>query len=222
MKSPSQVAEHFPLQPDSSPHRRGKGSTHACSLVRLLRTLVVLPCRSCAVLAAATVLAPAPTPRPPQAGRAQRQQKVLRAASIALRQIGDPYRYGADGPGSFDCSGLMQYSFRRAGIKIPRTSSAQARRAHRIPKSKLRRGDLMFFSDGGGVYHAAMFLEAQQGHVRDGALARAAASACASTARGPTVVRGHDALTLELARRARSHDTLGDGRSAVRRPTIRP
>ena len=82
---------------------------------------------------------------------------------MALQQIGDPYRYGAAGPGAFDCSGLMQYSFRRAGIKIPRTSSAQARRAHRIPKRKLRRGDLMFFTDGGGVYHAAMFLQVEEG-----------------------------------------------------------
>ena len=56
----------------------------------------------------------------------------------------------------------MQYSFRKAGIKIPRTSSAQARRAHRIPKRKLRRGDLMFFTNGGGVYHAAMFLKRDQ------------------------------------------------------------
>ena len=53
----------------------------------------------------------------------------------------------------------MKYSYRKAGIRLPRTAAAQARRAHRIAKSKLRRGDLMFFTDGGGVYHAAMFLK---------------------------------------------------------------
>jgi cell wall-associated NlpC family hydrolase len=57
----------------------------------------------------------------------------------------------------------MKFAYRKAGLKLPRTSSAQARRAHRIPKRKLRRGDLMFFRDGGGVYHAAMFLKWQRG-----------------------------------------------------------
>lgn len=58
----------------------------------------------------------------------------------------------------------LPYSFGRAGIRIPRSSSAQARRAHHIPRNKLRRGDLMFFTDGGGgVYHAAMFLRWSKG-----------------------------------------------------------
>jgi len=87
------------------------------------------------------------------------KKRVNRAANVAVQQIGDRYRYGAAGPRAFDCSGLMKFSYRKAGIKIPRTSSAQARRAHRIPKRKLRRGDLMFFRNGGGVYHAAMFLK---------------------------------------------------------------
>jgi cell wall-associated NlpC family hydrolase len=59
----------------------------------------------------------------------------------------------------------MQFSYRKAGIKLPRTAAAQARRAHRIPKRKLRRGDLIFFSNGGHVYHAAMFLKRTKGRV---------------------------------------------------------
>ena len=103
-------------------------------VVRLLRTLVVLPLMAFAILAAATALAP-PTDASAAttsatAPSASRQQKVLRATSVALRQIGDPYRYGAEGPRSFDCSGLVTYSYQKAGIKLPRTSSAQARRAH--------------------------------------------------------------------------------------------
>ncbi len=131
-------------------------------LLGRLRTLVVPPLLALAMVATASVLAPAEasaTAKP----SASRQQKVMRAASVALRQIGDPYRYGAAGPRAFDCSGLMKYSFRKAGIKLPRTASAQSKRAHRIPKGKLRRGDLMFFTDGGGVYHAAMFLKWQHG-----------------------------------------------------------
>ncbi len=130
------------------------------SLLRT-RNLVLLPLLTLAVLAAVTALGPVA-----DASAASRAQRTSRAASIALQQVGDPYRYGASGPRSFDCSGLMQYSFRKAGIRIPRTSSAQARRAHRIAKSKLRRGDLMFFTNGGGVYHAAMFLRWKNGRAQ--------------------------------------------------------
>jgi cell wall-associated NlpC family hydrolase len=116
------------------------------------RNLILLPLLTLVVLLGLTALGPADAD-------AASKHRVSRAAKVALQQIGDPYRYGAAGPRAFDCSGLMQYSFRRAGIKIPRTSSAQARRAHRISKRKLRRGDLMFFKNGGGVYHAAMFVK---------------------------------------------------------------
>jgi cell wall-associated NlpC family hydrolase len=135
-------------------------------LLARLRALVMVPLLALALLAGASVLAPTKASANASTtahARAVRQHKVLRAASIALQQIGDPYRYGAAGPRAFDCSGLMKYSFGRAGIKLPRTAAAQSRRAHRIPKSKLRRGDLMFFTDGGGVYHAAMFLRWNHG-----------------------------------------------------------
>jgi cell wall-associated NlpC family hydrolase len=142
----------------------------AVPALKPLRALLVVPLLALAVLATASVLAPAThaTAAAAATGAAKpaaaRQQKVLRAASVALQQIGDPYRYGAAGPRAFDCSGLMKYSYAKAGIKLPRTASAQSRRAHRIPKRKLRRGDLMFFTDGGGVYHAAMFLKWSKGH----------------------------------------------------------
>jgi cell wall-associated NlpC family hydrolase len=130
---------------------------------RPLRTLLLAPLLAFAVLAAMSALAPVDEASAASSPAASRQQKVLRAASVALHQIGDPYRYGAAGPGSFDCSGLMKYSYARAGIKLPRTAAAQSHRAHRIAKRNLRRGDLMFFTDGGGVYHAAMFLKWSRG-----------------------------------------------------------
>lgn len=84
--------------------------------------------------------------------------KVHRAVRIAVAQKGDPYAYGASGPGRFDCSGLTYYSFRRAGFThIPRTSSAQAHWSRHIKRSNMRRGDLMFFYDSGGVYHVGVF-----------------------------------------------------------------
>lgn len=99
--------------------------------------------------------------------RAVVAHKVRHGMRIALHQKGDPYRYGAAGPRRFDCSGLTYYSFRHAGfVHMPRTSSAQARFAKRIPKRHIHRGDLMFFYDGGGVYHVGVFAGARHGHRR--------------------------------------------------------
>lgn len=105
------------------------------------------------------------TAAPAQAATADRDRhhqnkptRVERAMTVAAAQKGDPYRYGAAGPGAFDCSGLVFYSFRRAGFSnIPRTSSAQSHFAHRISRGNMQRGDLMFFHDGGGVYHVGVF-----------------------------------------------------------------
>jgi cell wall-associated NlpC family hydrolase len=47
-----------------------------------------------------------------------------RAVSVALQQVGKPYRWGASGPDAFDCSGLIVYSYRAAGIPLPRYTSA--------------------------------------------------------------------------------------------------
>jgi cell wall-associated NlpC family hydrolase len=90
--------------------------------------------------------------------------RVLAARNIAMAQRGDAYAYGAAGPASFDCSGLIRYAYSRAGIAVPRTSSAQAGAARRIAKKDMRPGDLMFFYGNGGVYHAAIFLRWSRGH----------------------------------------------------------
>lgn len=89
----------------------------------------------------------------------QRVSHITNARNIALHQLGDRYAYGAAGPNRFDCSGLIYYSYHRAGFRhVPRTSSAQAGHARRIGKRALRPGDFMFFANGGGVYHVAIFL----------------------------------------------------------------
>jgi cell wall-associated NlpC family hydrolase len=90
--------------------------------------------------------------------------RVVSAKDIAMRQRGDAYAYGASGPDRFDCSGLIQYSYRRAGFSVPRTSGAQAGFTRRIAKEDMRAGDLMFFYGSGGVYHAAIFLKWSRGH----------------------------------------------------------
>jgi cell wall-associated NlpC family hydrolase len=95
----------------------------------------------------------------PEAQALTRTQMVSNSLAIAKHQIGDPYRYGAAGPGAFDCSGLLYYSARRAGFsQFPRTSDAQYRFVRHIRKSNLRPGDFVFFHNSGDVYHAAIFV----------------------------------------------------------------
>lgn len=88
----------------------------------------------------------------------RKPSRIAVAMRTAVAQKGDPYVYGGAGPNRFDCSGLTYYSFRRAGFAgIPRTSAAQAGFARHIPRTAMRRGDLIFFTGGGGVYHVGVF-----------------------------------------------------------------
>jgi cell wall-associated NlpC family hydrolase len=115
---------------------------------------------------AEAVTASAAAPAADRAARNMtRTERVIYAQRIAKRQIGDWYRYGTAGPDTFDCSGLTSYSYAKAGIRLPRTSDAQAGATRRVAKRDLRRGDLMFFHSGGNVYHVAMFLKWENGHV---------------------------------------------------------
>lgn len=83
---------------------------------------------------------------------------VKKALQVARAQKGEPYRYGANGPNAFDCSGLTQYAYKKAGVQLPRTSGGQASWARRLEnRNNIRAGDFMFFADGGGVYHMGLF-----------------------------------------------------------------
>src|SRR3546814_5849442 len=59
------------------------------------------------------------------------KRKIADGYRIARKQVGDPYRAGGDGPSSFDCSGLVQYSFKKAGFNVPRTTYQQAKYARK-------------------------------------------------------------------------------------------
>ncbi|MED7925574.1 C40 family peptidase [Nonomuraea sp. LP-02] len=97
------------------------------------------------------------TARSAKARKVARQQaKAHRAVAVAKNQIGDPYRYGGTGPGSFDCSGLVQYAWKKAGIRLPRVASSQfARTRTKVSWKKLKPGDLMFFN---GLGHVGMYV----------------------------------------------------------------
>jgi cell wall-associated NlpC family hydrolase len=90
------------------------------------------------------------TSRPPASDRA------AVAVAAALSKVGSPYVYGSTGPSTFDCSGLMYWSWRQAGVTLPRTSQAQAFGGRRISLSEARPGDLViFFSD---MHHVGMYV----------------------------------------------------------------
>lgn len=78
-----------------------------------------------------------------------------RALRWALNQIGKPYVWGAEGPNSFDCSGLTSQAWAHAGRVIPRTSQEQWRRLPRIPLSQIRPGDLVIYNK--GASHVAIY-----------------------------------------------------------------
>ena len=102
----------------------------------------------------------------PEASALTRTQMISKGLSVAKNQIGDPYRAGAAGPDAFDCSGLLYYSFRRAGFSgFPRTSDSQARFVRHISRANLRPGDFVFFHNSGDVYHAAIFAGRKDGHI---------------------------------------------------------
>lgn len=84
--------------------------------------------------------------------RVSRAERIIRYAKA---QAGAPYRYGAAGPDAFDCSGFTQFVFRKVGESLPHSSAAQVGRTRRVAHP--RRGDLVFFNDGGSVHHVAIY-----------------------------------------------------------------
>ncbi len=72
---------------------------------------------------------------------------------------GKPYVWGATGPDSFDCSGLVMYALKQAfGIQYPRVSGAQIRHAERISKDQMRPGDLIGNDEHIGVYMVTVII----------------------------------------------------------------
>lgn len=81
------------------------------------------------------------------------------AIAYALAQVGRArYVWGADGPNSFDCSGLMMASYRKIGISLPHSSRTQSTMGRSVSLSSLAPGDLLFFAHGGSVYHVGMYI----------------------------------------------------------------
>jgi peptidoglycan DL-endopeptidase CwlO len=92
---------------------------------------------------------PAPARPSPRAGA---------AVAFARRQLGKPYRWGAEGPVAYDCSGLTWAAWRAAGVTIPRTAAGQHAGLPRV-RGQLRPGDLLVYrTDGPSRRHVAMVI----------------------------------------------------------------
>ena len=78
-------------------------------------------------------------------------EQAVRAAETKL---GSPYVYGAAGPDAFDCSGLVQWAYKQAGLNLPRTSYDQAAAGVAVAQSDLQVGDVISFYGGShsGIY----------------------------------------------------------------------
>jgi cell wall-associated NlpC family hydrolase len=85
---------------------------------------------------------------------------AYRAATFAVSMVGKPYRTGGAAPSTgFDCSGLVQFSFWQAGVRLPRRTDEQREAGGRVRVSNLRPGDLVFFDlDGRRNSHVGIYV----------------------------------------------------------------
>jgi len=82
--------------------------------------------------------------------------KGATAVAWAKKQLGKPYRFGATGPGAYDCSGLTLGAWKAAGVSLNRTSQAQFRNGRAVSRDELQPGDLVFYY--GGISHVAIYI----------------------------------------------------------------
>ena len=90
------------------------------------------------------------------------QAEISAMLSAAVGRRGLPYVWGAAGPASFDCSGLVQWAFAQVGVRMPRVAADQARTGPAVPVSQLQPGDLLFYhtdpTDSGYISHVAIYI----------------------------------------------------------------
>jgi cell wall-associated NlpC family hydrolase len=102
------------------------------------------------VRATAVDLPPRPVVRTPKPTKGER------AARIALRALGTPYRWGGESPASgFDCSGLVRWAYLGVGVDLPHSSYALYGEGRRVPRARMAAGDVLFFE---GLGHVGLYL----------------------------------------------------------------
>ena len=95
------------------------------------------------------------------AGEFLTRTQINTVLQTAAHEVGKPYVWGAEGPDSFDCSGLVQWSFAAAGIRMPRVSQQQWFAGPHVNYADARPGDLLFWhydpTDPGNIDHVAIY-----------------------------------------------------------------
>ncbi|HEY9369764.1 NlpC/P60 family protein [Streptomyces sp.] len=92
---------------------------------------------------------------PPLEGLGATSSRAAAAVMAARSAVGRPYVWGATGPSGFDCSGLMVWSYRQAGVSLPRTSQAQRYAGRQVPLSQAQPGDIVTYR--GDASHVGMY-----------------------------------------------------------------
>jgi cell wall-associated NlpC family hydrolase len=134
-------------------------TTRTTAVHRLTRGSFALLAGAGIVLAPSVAQAssePAPASSSSESYPAAPNQAAQTAVDTAMDQRGKPYEYGAAGPGSYDCSGLTYYSWRAAGVELPRTSRDQSQTGTPVARGDLQPGDLVFFYD--PVSHVGVYV----------------------------------------------------------------
>jgi cell wall-associated NlpC family hydrolase len=152
-----------------------------------------VPAAGSSLLAAAAALPAPAAPAPvvtaevaPVAVSAPAASRAASAVQLALGKLGAPYRWGGAGPSSFDCSGLVSWAYRQAGVELPRTSRAMSRTGTPVARRDLRPGDLVFFYS--PVSHVGIY-------IGDGRMVHA------STSGKPVTIASIDGRPFHSARR---------------------
>lgn len=92
-----------------------------------------------------------------QASSAANADMGARIISQAEKYLGVKYVYGGNSPSGFDCSGFVQYTLKKVGISVNRSSRDQYKNGYAISRSQLSAGDLVFFSRGGSISHVGIY-----------------------------------------------------------------
>ncbi|MCD2197094.1 C40 family peptidase [Actinomycetospora endophytica] len=138
-----------------------QGASHQVAAPAVTTVMPVVPAASTVqapqykTVAATARQAPAAAPAAKPAAD-EPSSAAADALDAAESKLGKPYVWGATGPNSFDCSGLMQYAFEQAGQDLPRTAAAQSKVGDKVSMDDLKPGDLIFLYS--PVSHVVMYV----------------------------------------------------------------
>lgn len=82
-----------------------------------------------------------------------------RVVATARKELGDTYKYAGNGPERWDCSGLTNHSYSKAGIQIERSANGISKMAKGIELKNAQKGDLIFYKKDGRVFHVSIITE---------------------------------------------------------------